>query len=154
CCLLSYQQERLRLTLGKETSAGLIGQQFLSYNLIRAQKNFLESFFEVWAWPVTSRRSAYRRRDERAKNNARMNYFPISNVLGWKDNAAARPSQSFKHHGGNSHVEKQFRAVPICPDVRRRRRCGQLCSDESDLGRRRTRRGNRPEFGQPLGRFV
>jgi hypothetical protein len=59
-CTVAYcrnQQERLRLTLGKETSAGPIGQQFLSYNLIRAQKNFLESFFEVWAWPVTSRRS-------------------------------------------------------------------------------------------------
>jgi hypothetical protein len=69
-CTVAYyrhQQERLRLTLRKETSAGPIGQQFLSYNLIRAQKNVLESFFEVWAWPVTSRRSAYRRRDERAK---------------------------------------------------------------------------------------
>jgi len=35
------------------------------------QKNFLESFFEIWAWPITSGRGAYRRRDERAKKLTR-----------------------------------------------------------------------------------
>jgi hypothetical protein len=40
------------------------------------------------------------------------------------------------------------------PDFRRRHRCDHLCSDESGLGHPRIGRGNRPAFGEPLGRFV